>query len=100
MSTYGEKMAKSMQEMMEATSIKITGICRGVNEFVAKSSGVSYWSVDLEVKGTRQPITVKLSDKFPRERLREYELITLDLNVRPGFDRKGIELHAIIPAVI
>lgn len=87
-------MPNPMQEMIEKTSIKVDGICKGVNEFVSQK-GVSYWSVDVEVKGTRMPINIKLPANFKKESLRTYELCSLLVTIKPGFDRKGIELHAM-----
>lgn len=80
------------KEILSKTSLKIVGICKGVNKYVGKTK--EYYSVDLEVKGTKMPVNVKLGDDFKRETLKDYELVVLDVVVMPAFDKRYFELHA------
>lgn len=82
-------------EMLKKTTLQITGICKGVNEYVSKNNGNVYYSVDIEVQGVKNPINVKLESTFNRAALNLYEIVTLQLMVVPTFDKKNIELRAI-----
>lgn len=82
------------KEMLEKTAVLIVGICKGINEYV-NDKQVSYWSVDLEIQGTKMPVNVKLPTAFNRSVLKEYELAKLQCLIKPSFDKKGIVLEAI-----
>lgn len=83
------------QELLEKSGIQIIGIVKSVNEFTSQKNGKVYFSVDVEAKGTKMPINIKLPENFNRAALQCYELTKLMVRIMPGFDRKGIELHAI-----
>jgi len=83
------------QEMIAKTMIVVVGIVKGINEYVNKEK-VSYWSVDLEVKGTKMPVNIRLPEKFDRSKLVEYQLTKLECVVKPSFDKKGIVIEAIV----
>ena len=86
-----------IKEIMEKTGIYVAGLVVGVNEYVSKS-GKSYWSCDMNVKGCRQAVNIRLPQGFPVHSLQEYEVAKLAVTVRPNFARNGIELEAVIPA--
>lgn len=81
--------------LLEKTGILIAGIVKGLNEFTSQKTGKTYYSVDLEIRGVRFPVTVKLPENYNRSQLKEYELAKIGCIVRPGYENKGIELHAI-----
>lgn len=82
------------KEMIDRTGLKITGICKGVNEFISKEQK-AYYSVDVEIKGTKMPVNVKLPADFNRTVLKVYELVELSCIIMPSFDKKGIQLVAL-----
>lgn len=86
--------AEIMRKMLDQTSVVVTGICKGVNEFAGKTK--TYWSVDLDVKGTKQCVNVRLPDNYDRTKLQDYEVVRIICKVMPSFDKKAIELHAIV----
>ena len=83
------------KESLEKTAIVVQGIVKGINEFTPKDSEKTFYSVDLEIKGTRLPVTVKLSDEYDRSQLNDFELAKIHCCIRPTFDRKGIQLYAV-----
>lgn len=85
-----------VKEIMEKTGVVIAGLVVGVNEYVSKN-GKSYWSCDMNVKGCRQAVNIRLPQGFPVHTLQEYELCKLAVIVRPNFARNGVELEAVIP---
>ena len=85
-------MAATFKEMLEQTKINIVGICKGVNVYKGKDK--EYHSVDLEIKGTKMPVNIKLPDNYDERKLVDYELVNLRCIVKPSFDKKAIELHA------
>jgi hypothetical protein len=89
--TGGQKMSV-YSEMMSKTGLYIQGLVRSVNIFVGEKK--EYRSVDIDVKGCRMPITVKLGDKFPFQQLIEGEITKIMLVVKPNFAKNGVELHA------
>jgi len=84
----------NIKELMAKTKIIIIGLCKGVNKYDSKN-GKTYYSVDVEVQGTKSPINIKLPDEFDRSKFLDYELVQLNCMIRPGYDNKGIELRAI-----
>lgn len=87
-----------MKELIKKTGNRMIGICKGVNEFVSKKNGATYWSVDLEVKGSKNAINIQLPDGFDRSVFREYELCQVDLCVERAFQSSGYKLTAIKPS--
>jgi len=83
------------KEMLEKTMCLVVGIVKGLNEYVNKDKK-SYWSVDLEVKGTKSPVNVRLPDNFDRSKIVEYELVKLQCVFRDSFDRKSKVLEALV----
>lgn len=83
-----------MREAMEKTGAIVAGLVVGVNEYISKKTGVSYWSVDLTVKGCKQAVNVKLPAGYPVNTLHEYELVKLPVTIRPNYQRNGLELEA------
>lgn len=86
-----------IKEVMDKTGVVIAGLVVAVSEYVSKN-GKSYWSCDMNVKGCRQAVNIRLPQGFPVNTLQEYELAKLAVTVRPNFARNGIELEAVIPA--
>ena len=82
------------KELIQKTGVVCVGIVKSVNEYVS-DKGRSYWSVDLECKGTKFPVNVRLPQGFPIQGLKEFELTKLAVTVQPTFDRKGIQLVAL-----
>lgn len=83
------------KEMVEKTGLRIVGICKGVNEFIKAETGRCYYSVDVEIKGTRMPVNIKLPDQYNKSELKPCELVQLDCVIIPSFDRKGIQIQAV-----
>lgn len=83
----------AIREALEKTGIQIIGICKGVSEYVGKTR--TYYSVDLECKGTKMPINVRLPEGFDRSKLPDYELVKLMCKIMPSYDKKAVEIHAI-----
>jgi len=83
------------KEMIEKTACLVIGIVKGVNEYVNKE-GKSYWSVDLEVKGTKSPINVRLPLQFDRSKLVEYDIAKFSCKFQDSFDKKSKVLEAIV----
>lgn len=83
------------QELIQKTGVVSIGIVKSVNEYVS-TKGRSYWSVDLECKGSKFPINVGLPQGYPLSGLKEFELIKLSLAVVPTFDLKGRRLVALL----
>lgn len=83
------------KDMIEKTGLKVSGICKGVNEYIQKETGKAYYSVDLEIKGTRMPVNIKLPDQYNKSHLIPFEIVHLACCVQPSFDRKGIQLVAL-----
>lgn len=83
------------KDMIEKTSLKITGICKGVNEYIQKDTGRAYYSVDLEIKATRMPVNVKLPDGYNKSKLVPFDLVEILCSIQPSFDRKGIQIVAL-----
>jgi len=81
------------KEMLDKTCCLLVGIVKGLNEYV-NAEKKSYWSVDLEVKGTKMPVNVRLPDGFERSKLVEYEIAKFQCVIKPSFDKKGIVLEA------
>lgn len=82
------------KEMLDKTCCKVAGICKGVNCYTSDAKK-DYWSVDLEIQGTKMPVNIRLPEGFPREKLIDYELALLTVCIKPSFDKKGIILEAI-----
>lgn len=85
----------TIKEMMDKTKIVIIGLCKGVNEYHSQKNNNIYYSVDVEVQGTKNPINIKLPPDYDRNKLVEYDLVQLNCSIRPGFEGKGIEIRAI-----
>lgn len=85
-----------LKTLYKKTGIKITGVVKGINSFPSKKTDKTYWSVDLDVAETRLPINVKLPEEYDRGKLNEYEIVELQCKLMPTFDRKGIEIHALV----
>ena len=83
-----------LKEMLAKTKIEVVGICKGINEYIS-DKGVTYWSVDVECRGTKMPINIKLPQGYNRLPLVEYDLVTIPCIVKPSFDKKGIYLEAL-----
>lgn len=81
-------------EMMKKTGMRIVGVLKSVNEYVAKN-GVTYYSIDVDVEGTRGPINISLPTSYDRKPLVPYQLVQTDCVVVPSFDRKGIIIRAV-----
>lgn len=79
--------------MLSKTGVQILGICKGINSYVGKEK--TFWSVDLEVQGTRMFVNVRLPEGFNRSVFNLYELTKLNVRIVPTFDKKGIQLEAI-----
>lgn len=84
----------TFKELIEKTSLGGIVFVKSINEYVTEK-GVSYWSVDVEVKGVRQPIKLNLPKGFDRSKIKEYELAKVAYTVKPTFDGKGINLEAL-----
>lgn len=84
----------NIKEMIDKTGIVIVGLVKTVNEYVSDKK-VSYWSVDVECKGTRLPVNIKLPHNFDRSKFKEYELVKVQCCMKPSFDRKSNDLEAI-----
>lgn len=82
------------KDLLAKTSVVVTGICKGVNEYV-NAEKKSFWSVDLEILGTKMPVNVRLPEKFNRASLLEYEVVKINCQIKPSFDKKGIVLEAL-----
>lgn len=85
------------KEMLEKTVVMVVGICKGLNEYISDKQK-SYWSVDLEIKGTKMPVNIRLPENFNRQAFKEYELVKVSCVIKPTFDRKGIMLEAVAAA--
>lgn len=83
------------KDMVEKTGLLITGICKGVNEFVQRDTGKCYYSVDVEIKGTRMPVNIKLPEGFDKSKLIPFDLVNISCCIQPSFDRKGIQILAL-----
>jgi len=83
------------KELIEKTGLRILGICKGVNEYVQKETGKCYYSVDVEIKGTRMPVNVKLPEGYNKSKLVPFDMVQLDCCIQPSFDRKGIQILAL-----
>lgn len=82
------------KEMLEKTSCLVQGIVKSINEYVNKDK-VSYWSVDLEVKGTKSPVNIRLPSNFDRSKLAEYELARFSVCWVDSFDKRSKVMVAI-----
>lgn len=83
-----------LQKMLDETSVKVVGIVKSINEYVQKETKKSYWSVDVEVKGHKNLLTLKLPDR-PSEDVKMYDIKTFAVQIRPGYQGKGYEFHVI-----
>lgn len=83
------------KEMIEKTGLQIIGLCKGVEEYVKKDTGKCYYSVDVEIKGTKMPVNIKLPEGYNKSNLKPFELVKLDCIIIPSFDRKGIQILAV-----
>jgi len=82
------------KEMLEKTSCLVQGIVKSVNCYTNKDSK-SYWSVDLEVRGTKMPINIRLPEDFDRSKLAEYELARFSVCFIDSFDKRSKVMVAI-----
>jgi hypothetical protein len=84
-------------EMLGKTQIAIVGICKGVNEYVSKKSVPPkiYFSVDVEVAPSKNPVNIKLPDNFDRLKLKLYDLCQIKCEIKPSYDKRSIEIHAL-----
>jgi len=82
------------KEMLEKTSCLVQGIVKSVNEYVNKDKK-SFWSVDLEVKGTKSPVNIRLPDYFDRSKLVEYELARFSVAFVDSFDKRSKVMVAL-----
>jgi len=82
------------KELIEKTGLQIIGLCKGVEEYVKKETGKCYYSVDVEIKGTKMPVNIKLPEGYNKSHLKPFELVKLDCVIIPSFDRKGIQILA------
>lgn len=83
------------KDMIEKTALRLIGICKGVNEYIKPDTGQAFYSVDVEIKGTRMPVNVKLPNGYNKSKLIPFEIIQLDCAIIPSYDRKGIQLQAL-----
>lgn len=83
------------KELLSKTSVIVIGINKGLNEYV-NDKKVSYWSVDLEVLGTKMPVNVRLPAEYNRAALVEYDLCKIPCVIKPSFDKKAIVLEALV----
>lgn len=84
------------KQQMAKTGCKVVGLLRCKNEYVQKTTGRVFHSVDLDIQGTKLPVNVKLNENFNRAALPEDgELVSLVLGFRPGFGGKGYDVEAI-----
>ncbi len=83
------------KDMVEKTGLRIVGICKGVNEYVQRDTGRCYYSVDVEIAGTKGSINVKLPAGYDKAKLIPYDLVQLSCSIQPTFDRKGIRIVAL-----
>lgn len=89
-------MAISYAEVLSQTSVVVTGVLKSVNAYESKDK--TYWSLDVEVKGTRNPIVVRLPQKSNLQtemQSKIYTLISLPCCVKPTFGGKGYDLEAL-----
>ena len=84
-----------LKKVYDKTGIRITGVVKGVNSYTSKKTGETYFSVDLDAKGSRLPINIKLPQGYDQTPFAEYEIVEVDCKIMPTFDKKGIEIHAI-----
>ena len=84
-----------IKEIMDKTGAVLVGVVVGVNEYISKKTGVSYWSVDLTMKGCKQAVNVRLPPGYPIQTLTEYELVKIPCSFRQNFSRTGIEIEAL-----
>lgn len=80
--------------MLEKTSCLVQGIVKSTNCYVNKD-GKHFWSVDLEVKGTKMPINIRLPENFDRSKLAEYELARLAVSFIDSFDKRSKVMLAL-----
>lgn len=83
------------KDMLEKTGLPVIGICKGVNEYVQRDTGKCYYSVDVEIKGTRLPINIKLPEGYVKSKLIPFELVAIPCSIQPTYDRKGIRIVAL-----
>ena len=83
-----------LREMMSKTGMQIVGVVRSINTYVSKENK-SYYSVDLDIAGCRQPINIALPESYDKSKLVECDLTKIALVVVPSFDKKNIKLQAI-----
>lgn len=83
------------KEMVEKTGMTLVGICKSLNEYIQKDTGKCFYSVDVEIKGTRGPVNIKLPAGYPMISLKPYELVSLSCIIKPSFDKKGITIEAV-----
>lgn len=82
------------KEMLEKTSCLIQGIVKGVNCYVNKDNK-SFWSVDLEIKGTKSPVKIRLPEHFDRSKLQEYELARFSVAFVDSWDKQSKVMVAL-----
>lgn len=83
-----------LQQMVDKTSVQVTGIVKSVNEYISKKTKLSYWSVDVEVKGHKTALNLRLPEN-PGELLKLYDVKTFHIIISPGFEGKGVDLNVI-----
>ena len=74
--------------MLEKTSCLVQGIVKAIKVYVNKD-GKSFWSVDLEVKGTTAPVNIRLPADFDRSKLVEYELARFSVIFVDSWDKQS-----------
>lgn len=83
-----------LQQMVDKTSVQVTGIVKSVNEYISKKTQLSYWSVDVEVKGHKSALNLRLPEN-PGETIKLYDVRTFNILILPGFEGKGVDLKVI-----
>ena len=82
------------KELVDSTKCEVHGIVKGVQDYVKPDTQKHFFSVDLDVKGSKQIVNVRLPDGFPILSLKEYELVKLRCDIGPAFGGKGLQLTA------
>lgn len=85
----------NLKEMMNKTGCVVVGIAKSVNEFTSQKSGITYYSVDLIVQGSRSSVNIKLPENYDRSKFKEYELAKVECFVKEAYGGRGVELVAM-----